>query len=288
MTFEKSLLAIIVTAVLVFAAITWHESRIDLARLESTIATQQQIINAAESREKDRDTALNATLAQINAVKKSAQTPEQILRDLPEYLHLPEPITLNSQSPDNTQVRKGIGPKREANEFTDSQATPSNQTEANADSLSQIQPPRANSTQSSKPPLSQTQTPNSSTSTPNASELFPPQGSSSSSNTQSQPPDSPNEPADSHKAEPAQYATIPAADLRPLFDYIQDCRACQAQLAAARADLSDEKTHTAALTRERNAAIQAAKGGNLWQRLKHNAKWLAAGAALTLAISHLH
>ena len=74
-------------------------------------------------------------------------------------------------------------------------------------------------------------------------------------------------------------AILPAADLKPLYDFALDCKACQAKLAAAQADLADERAKTATLTRERNEAVKTAKGGSLLRRLAHNAKWLAIGAA---------
>jgi hypothetical protein len=77
----------------------------------------------------------------------------------------------------------------------------------------------------------------------------------------------------------APQAILPAADLKPLYDFALDCKACQAKLAAAQADLTDERAKTATLTRERNEAFQAAKGGSLLRRIARNAKWLAIGAA---------
>lgn len=55
-------------------------------------------------------------------------------------------------------------------------------------------------------------------------------------------------------------AVLPAADLKPLYDFALDCKACQAKLAASQADLTDEKTKTTALTKERDAAVTVAKG----------------------------
>ena len=74
-------------------------------------------------------------------------------------------------------------------------------------------------------------------------------------------------------------AEIPAADLKPLYDYIQDCRSCQAQLAAAKRDRADDVTKLQAIARERDAAIAAARGGSFWRRLRSNLKWFAVGAA---------
>jgi hypothetical protein len=74
-------------------------------------------------------------------------------------------------------------------------------------------------------------------------------------------------------------AILPAADLKPLYDFALDCKACQAKLAASQADLTDEKTKTAALTKERDAAVTAAKGGSALRRVIRAAKWFAIGAA---------
>jgi hypothetical protein len=75
-------------------------------------------------------------------------------------------------------------------------------------------------------------------------------------------------------------AQIPAADLAPLYDYVQDCRACQLQLTVAKENATDDAAKIRALTRERDAAVTAAKGGSFWLRLKRNAHWLAIGAAV--------
>jgi hypothetical protein len=76
----------------------------------------------------------------------------------------------------------------------------------------------------------------------------------------------------------APSAQIPSADLKPLYDFVQDCRACQAQLAAAKQDATDNATKITAITKERDAAITAAKGGSFWLRLRRNALWFAVGA----------
>jgi len=79
--------------------------------------------------------------------------------------------------------------------------------------------------------------------------------------------------------QPPAVATVPQADLKPLYDYLQDCRACQASLIATRDNLADERAKLAALTVERDAAIRAARGGGFWSRLRRNAKWFVIGAA---------
>lgn len=72
----------------------------------------------------------------------------------------------------------------------------------------------------------------------------------------------------SSAAPPQSSAEIPASDLAPLYNYVQDCRACQLQLTAAKQNASDA------------AAVTATKGGPFWLRLKRNAHWLAIGAAI--------
>ncbi len=97
----------------------------------------------------------------------------------------------------------------------------------------------------------------------------------------------PSESAPTGKAAAPQ-AVIPAEDLKPLYDFALDCKACQAKLAAAKADLTDERAKTAVLTRERDAAVRAAKGGSLLRRIARNAKWLAIGAAAGAIAAKAH
>lgn len=78
-------------------------------------------------------------------------------------------------------------------------------------------------------------------------------------------------------------AQIPAADLKPLYNFAEGCRACQLRLAAAARDRADDAAKLAAVTRERDAAVTAAKGGRFWQRLRRNAEWFAIGAAAGFA-----
>jgi hypothetical protein len=87
-------------------------------------------------------------------------------------------------------------------------------------------------------------------------------------------------------ASPASIS-IPQSDLKPLYDGLQDCRACAVERDATKMDLADKQAQVAALTLERDAAIAAARGGSFWSRLKHATKWfligVAAGAAATAA-----
>ncbi len=74
-------------------------------------------------------------------------------------------------------------------------------------------------------------------------------------------------------------ATIPAEDLKPLYDFALDCKACQAKLSVAQNDLLDERQKTAALTHERDDALRMARGGSAWRRVRRAAKWFLIGAA---------
>jgi len=86
-------------------------------------------------------------------------------------------------------------------------------------------------------------------------------------------PASPNSPS------PQTNAVIPAEDLKPLYDFTIDCKACQAKLATAQSDLTDERQKTTALTRERDDALRIARGGSIWRRIGRAAKWFLIGAA---------
>ena len=98
----------------------------------------------------------------------------------------------------------------------------------------------------------------------------------------------PSEGAPKSKAVIASQAVIPAVDLKPLYDFGLDCRACQAKLATAQADLADERAKTVVLTRERDEAVRAAKGSSVLRRITRNAKWLAIGAAAGAIAAKAH
>jgi hypothetical protein len=81
--------------------------------------------------------------------------------------------------------------------------------------------------------------------------------------------------------------SIPQADLKPLYDDLQDCRATTLESASLTKDLADEKTQAASLTRERDAALAAARGGTFWVRLRREAKWFAIGIAVGAATAEV-
>lgn len=83
-------------------------------------------------------------------------------------------------------------------------------------------------------------------------------------------------------------AQVPAEDLKPLYSFVMDCKACQAKLSAAEGNLTDEQTKNTALTRERDAALQTARGGGFWRRARRAAKWFVIGAAVGAVAATLH
>jgi hypothetical protein len=91
---------------------------------------------------------------------------------------------------------------------------------------------------------------------------------------------SPSPGSSPNNSKPSQpTAVIPAEDLKPLYDFSLDCQACQAKLAAAQSDLTDERKKTTALTHERDDALRIAKGGSAWRRIARATKWFLIGAA---------
>jgi len=78
---------------------------------------------------------------------------------------------------------------------------------------------------------------------------------------------------------PQTNAVVPSEDLKPLYDFTIDCKACQAKVAATQGDLTDERKKTAALTTERDDALRIARGGSAWRRIGRAAKWFLIGAA---------
>jgi hypothetical protein len=84
---------------------------------------------------------------------------------------------------------------------------------------------------------------------------------------------------------PSTSISIPQPDLVPLYDDLQDCRASAVQNDALKQDLADEKTRSAALLHERDAANAVARGGTIWLRLKRAAKWFAIGVATGAAVA---
>lgn len=79
--------------------------------------------------------------------------------------------------------------------------------------------------------------------------------------------------------------TIPALDLKPLFNAVESCKECQARLDASQSELALEKAKSDALQKQRDIATAAAKGGTVWNRIGRAAKWIAIGALAGSALS---
>ena len=217
-------LAAVVIAVAVCVAViqAWRADRRDRAQLAAELAATKQLLVAADARQHDRDAQLAQTLAALSAEKRAIVTPAQIVRDLPNQIPLPVPITLQADRASTVGATLGS--------------------------------PAANA----------------STAATGEASLAPTNGSSAPSvaTTSSQ-----------SSQKPMANAIIPAADLKPLYDFALDCKACQARLSAAQNDLADERQKTAALTKQRDAALRAVKGGSAWRRVSRAAKWFVIGAA---------
>ncbi len=245
----------------------WLASRDEQQRLTSTLASQKQLLDAADTRERARQSSLDDTLAQIEKLKRATQTPEQIVRDLPKYLSLPQPITLATAAANPSAAAARQGTEDPARTPTPESAAAATPTAPAADQKLQARgfsPATIDGREAT-------------TSLPRAV-------------AQAAGPQRPSQfpPSSSQTCDPVGNcaAQIPSADLKPLYDYVQDCRACQAQLAAAKQSASDDATKIAALTRERDAAITASKGGTFWRRLRRNAIWFGVGAALGAAAGY--
>lgn len=79
---------------------------------------------------------------------------------------------------------------------------------------------------------------------------------------------------------PPAIASIPQPDLKPVYNYLQDCRVCRLKLAADQANLRDQHSQIAALTTQRDAALRAVHGGGFWSHVADAAKWIVIGAAI--------
>ena len=243
---EIALVLLLATAVI----FSWREARSDSAELKTQLAAANQALAATTGRQQDRDAKLTDVLAGIAAEKKAAATPDQLLAGIAAAIGLPAPLQLRSAQTAAAKPQSKV-------------ATPAGANSAAGKSAGKPTPPN---------PLRDT--PNS---TPGDASTTP---SAISQNESANGPAPASTASGANVVQPsAPAAKIPTADLRPLYDYILDCKSCQAKLTASQADLLDEKSKTAILTKSRDDAVRAAKGGSLWKRTLRAAKWFAIGAA---------
>lgn len=85
-------------------------------------------------------------------------------------------------------------------------------------------------------------------------------------------------------------AQIPQADLPALRNQVEACQECFVKLASAQQDAASLKSQLqlageqlSAVTKERNAAVKASKGGGFWSRVKTGVKFFAIGAGFGAA-----
>jgi hypothetical protein len=262
--------SLLLTALAMHAWLASHEEQ---QRLQSTMAAQKKVVDAADVRENTRNATLADALAQIAELKRTTQTPEQIVRDFSKYLPLPQPITLSDPTTINAAtnltavqgktIEQGI-PSSPVGGTENSLAaalgtSPRQRTPLNPQVGAEVPPREVPQPSSLSEPL-----PN-----PVASPL----------------PDSPSA-KPSCDASAGCKAQIPLADLKPLDNFVQDCRACQAEIAVAKQNIADDAVKMAALTNERDAAVTAAKGGTFWRRVRRNAVWFAVGAAAACTVKY--
>jgi hypothetical protein len=113
-TFKLGFIATVGLA-LTMAALAWRADREDLARLNSTIAAQKKLIDAADTRERDRNLSLQKSLAQIENLKHRTKSPAQLVQGLNRFLPLPSPVTLSP--PTQLVLKDGVdrsGNKRQS------------------------------------------------------------------------------------------------------------------------------------------------------------------------------
>jgi hypothetical protein len=295
----------VIAAVILVAMVfySWLASHDEQLRMKTTIAAQKLQLDAADARERARATALDQTLAQIQKLKHDTQTPEEILSQLPQYLNLPQPITLNPSPGENHSQpavasdvgqgknKKGTGLRLFGRSWFAPKTAPASSDE------------RASGSVASSPISEAASSKAASASNDATAQTLASIEGKTRSNSSPGPADALVELPDAAKRTQVPFshdripsaisqdaatplsAQIPAADLKPLYDYVQDCRSCQAQLTAAQQTRADDATKLTAMTHERDAALIAAKGGTIWRRFRRNLNWFLLGAAVGAAAS---
>ncbi|MGB6431503.1 MAG: hypothetical protein WBF06_13030 [Candidatus Acidiferrales bacterium] len=233
-----ALVALLIAAALIAHA--WFAAHRSAAALSATLAASQKHLDAAAASEKARDAQLATQLAQIAALEKKVQTPQQALAALPSALPpLPQPITISPSAPSSANAQAGGAGNQPASAGANTRASNS----ANAQSAAQ------NGASLPAAPGVRAGAGGASASAAVPSNLAP------------------------------IVANIPQADLQPLYDYFENCQATTLDRDTAKKDLADAQTQVTALTQQRDAAVTSAKGGSFWTRLRRGAKWFAIGAA---------
>ncbi|HEY6466083.1 MAG TPA: hypothetical protein VIY69_08835 [Candidatus Acidoferrales bacterium] len=217
--------AAIAIALLTISLQAWRAQKKEESQMKDALDARQKLVTDANGREAEREQRLKSALRDITNLKKRTRTPLQVLRELPKYLPLPQPVVVNQLSAQETDQNITMRPTK----------------------------PLTPSTRAIDLDATASHNPGTHT-VPNASTPAQNPGQSS--------------------------IEMPAQDLKPLFNFVQDCRVCDAKLRAAQADTTDDGIKLMALTKQRDLAVNSAKGGSFGQRVKSHLRWLAAGAAI--------
>jgi len=232
----------------VLATHAYLVSRTEEQKLQSTLTSQNQIISDAATRQKQRDTALAATLADIAKQKADKQSPQELADALAKVLALPEPIHLVPNAVPNVvgkplslSAPAGRPSRGTLSALTSVTKRLKSATPAKSSAALQLDnpdpqqpkhvPPAAGSDSFHPPALSH--------------------GLAATQSTLPEPP-CPKSSKCPQAPDPAELPVeLPVDDLKPLYNFALDCRACQAQLAVAKQNATDDAAKIAALTRER-------------------------------------
>lgn len=193
---------------------------------------------------------LAAQVAAIRTDETETKTPAQILKNLPSYLPLPKKLELPDAKPSRESLFSANVYQRELSPVhkVHHAVTPSEKSEV-VGSLKEV-PPQA--------------------------EVSPLDKEGALSGLQKEPASPPFP----EETESASSIEIPQEDLKPLFDFSADCKACQITAAKQKQAIMLLGQEVESLRAERDAALNASKGGGFWSRLKSNAHWFAIGGAV--------
>ena len=303
----KTLLLLACIVIVILAALgvrSWLAARQANAQLAVTIATQQKLLDQATSRQRQRDSALAASLAAIDKAKNKVRTPAEVAAQLPFVLPplpLPVSVTLPGDSASAKPQLFGNapnGPSRVAsrqagdgelamtgeesakgNEGNDTKQDQTGRQDKNKDKerdKNKDGDKHEDKVEGRKKEQNKNDQGTDDGLAPETILKTPSNAAAPSSEGASLA--GPHSAADS-----AAVIAIPQPDLKPLYDSLQDCRVCQAQRATDQNDLADERAKVTALTAERDAALKAAHGGGFWSHVAHGAKWFVIGAAIGAA-----
>jgi hypothetical protein len=90
---------VVVIGTIVAIGVAWRAEMRNRAELAVELATTKQALDAADTRQRDRDAKLADTLAAIAKDKQTVQSPAQIVQRLPKQMGLPVAITLQEVQP---------------------------------------------------------------------------------------------------------------------------------------------------------------------------------------------